>query len=172
MQTEVRRRDTNNGDIEQRFNRGDVDDTLSRGIDQDTARVGLRYSPLPNSDFLLSYIYNYRQEKFDQTQSGIFPGIPGFVGPLPFTAPIENELDDHSHQVEGQYIYKQDRFNLVAGGAFAKVDRHLEFHTQVFGLEPLEPIVPGISDPVSTSRILISRIRVGTSMAISTFRNR
>jgi tetratricopeptide (TPR) repeat protein len=151
-QAEVRHRDTNNGDLEQKFDRSDFDDTVSRDIDQDTARVGLRYSPLPNSDFLLSYIYNYRKESFDQTQSGLFPGIPGFVGPLAFTSPIENDLDDHSHQVEGQYIYKQDRFNLVAGGAFAKVDRHLEVNTQVFGLEVLEPIFPGVSDPVSETQ--------------------
>jgi tetratricopeptide (TPR) repeat protein len=152
VQAEVRHRDTNNGDLEQRFDRSDLDDTLSREIDQTTGRIGLRYSPLPNSDFLLSYIYNEREEGFDQTQSGIFPGIPGVVGPLPFTSPIENDLDDDSHQVEGQYIYRQNRFNLVAGGAFAKVDRHLEVSTQVFGLEPLEPIFPGVSDPVSESQ--------------------
>ncbi len=39
-----------------------------------------------------------------------------------------------------------------AGAPSAKVDRHLKVSTQVFGLEPLEPIFPGVSRPISASR--------------------
>jgi tetratricopeptide (TPR) repeat protein len=145
VQAEFRHRDTNTGDLEQRFDRRDFDTTLSSDIDQNTARFGLRYSPIPSSDFLLSYIYNDREEGLDETQSGIVQGVP-------FTAPTDDRVEDRAHQVEGQSIYKQERFNLIVGGAFGKVDRHFKSRTRVFGL-------PGIPPTLSSSHSDITHPR-------------
>ena len=82
VQAEFRNRDTNQGDLEQRFDRNEFDPTLKGSLDQVTGRFGLRYSPVPSSDFLFSFIYNERDEKADQTQSLIFPAIPGVIPPF------------------------------------------------------------------------------------------
>ena len=148
LQAEFRNRDTNQGDLEQRFDRNEFDPTLKGSLDQVMGRFGLRYSPVPSSDFLLSFIYNERDEKADQTQSSIFAGIPGLVPPLQVTALSETKVNDDAYQIEGQYIYKQQRLNLIAGGAFSKSDRHRTDRASTFGLEPLEPIFPGVSSPM------------------------
>jgi tetratricopeptide (TPR) repeat protein len=63
----------------------------------DTARVGLRYSPSPNSDVLLSYIHS---DEHDETTF-----VPDF--------PSVTDLD--GSQLEAQYIYRGEWLNLIAG---------------------------------------------------------
>jgi hypothetical protein len=145
LQTEFRHRDTNEGDLEQRFDRNDFNPTLKRSLDQTMGRFGLRYSPLPSSDFLFSFIYNVRDEKVGQTQSLIFPGIPG-VPPFPFTLLSEPRVNDDAYQIEGQYIYKRDSLNLVTGTSFSETDRHIRFHTSFEPSLPINPRLPTSED--------------------------
>ena len=57
-QLEFRRRHSDQGDLAFNFDPDFFSDNFDRDIDQDTYRAGLRYSPLPGSDFLLSFIYS------------------------------------------------------------------------------------------------------------------
>jgi len=112
VQVEYRHRDTEFGDLEFDFDPDDFVPTIENQFNQDIARVGMRYSPAPHSDFLLSYIYTDRE------------GSSHDVTPDPFLGDIvlDNPLDQTSNQVEAQYIFRADRFNFVAGGGYSNVD--------------------------------------------------
>ena len=111
-QLEFRSRRTHYGDIEQVWNPDDFAEGNDRDIDQDSYRAGLRWSPTPNSDVLLSLIYSDTNDKENVS-------IPLDIGQFDGQA----EFDDSGYQPEAQYIYRDDIFNIIAGGAYFFVDR-------------------------------------------------
>ena len=111
-QIEYRHRDTEFGDLEFDFDPDDFLPNAESEFNQDLARVGLRYSPDPQSDILLSYIFISRDGSFhDETPD---PGL-GLVT-------VDNPIDQDAHQVEAQYIFRADRFNVLVGGGYSNVD--------------------------------------------------
>jgi tetratricopeptide (TPR) repeat protein len=117
VQMEFRHRDSEQGDLALNFDPDFFSPTFERALDQDMGRLGVRYSPTPNSDVLLSFIYSDREE----TQAP----FPGFRA----------ALDDEGYQIEGQYLYRQDRFNLTAGFSHTGIDSTLNLS----GLPPGSP---------------------------------
>jgi tetratricopeptide (TPR) repeat protein len=104
-QIELRHRDSQQGDLDFSFDPTVFNPDFQRSLDHDTARVGLRYSPSPNSDVLLSYIFS---DLKDQTT---------------FDPTFTSFTDDKSSQGEAQYIYTGDWLNLVAGFLDTGVNR-------------------------------------------------
>lgn len=117
IQAEFRRRRSEEGDLTFNFDPENFlrDKTVKR--EQDTTRVGLRYAPTPRSTLLLSYIHSDRKEKLNESDLGEDP----LFGP--FTLVTDGKVKDDADQFEGQYIYRHDKFNLVAGTAYSKVER-------------------------------------------------
>ena len=111
-QFEVRSRRTHYGDIEQAWDPDFFSSNTDRDVDQDSFRTGVRYSPSPNSDLLLSFIYSDTSDRQGTGQDTIF-------GPLDGTA----RFDDDGYQPEIQYIQRGNRFNTTAGAAYYYVDR-------------------------------------------------
>ena len=112
VQVEYRHRDTEFGDLEFDFDPDDFLPNLENEFEQDLARVGVRYSPAPHSDFLLSYIYTERDgSSHDVTPDPILGDIV-----------LDNPLDQTSNQIEAQYIFRADQFNLLVGGGYSNVD--------------------------------------------------
>ena len=60
LQVEVRHRKSEQGDLAFNFDPEFFNPDFIRSLDQSTTRAGLRYSPTPTSNFLVSYIYNDR----------------------------------------------------------------------------------------------------------------
>jgi len=106
-QVEFRRRHSDEGDLRFNFDPDFFVEDLHRETDQDTYRAGLRYSPLPSSDFLLSFIHS----DFEQNQE---------IGST------RARIRDNGYQIEPQYLYRRDWFNVTAGFAYAGVDRRRE----------------------------------------------
>jgi opacity protein-like surface antigen len=111
-QVEVRHRDSDQGDLAFNFDPDNFSDNLRRDLDQDIARAGLRYSPNPQSDLLLSFIYSDRRERRRETD--------------PFFGDTDLKLNEKGYQVEGQYLYRMDPFNVTAGFGFSDVDSDLD----------------------------------------------
>ena len=107
-QVEFTRRRSDLGDLAFRFDPDDFFPSFRHDIDQDTYRAGLRYSPLPSSNFLLSFIYGDLKDTFSDD-------------PFP-----RARTKDQGSQSEGQYIYGSDLLNLTAGFGYSDVDRNLE----------------------------------------------
>jgi tetratricopeptide (TPR) repeat protein len=110
-QVELRHRETHFGDLEFAFDPNNFSPTARNELDQDIARVGLRYSPTPHSDFLVSYIFNHRDA--EAQDSLIEDGTL-----VTFDSPSVQD----ANQIETQYIFKQDWFNLIAGLGYSNID--------------------------------------------------
>ena len=117
VQAEFRRRRSEEGDLAFNFEPENFlrDKTVTR--EQDTSRVGLRFAPTPRSTLLFSYIHSNREEKKKQSELGEDP-LSG-----PFTLVTDDKVEDDADQFEGQYLYRRDRFTIVAGAANSKVGR-------------------------------------------------
>ena len=111
-QLEVRSRRSHNGDIEQVWDPDDFSPEKDRDLDQDSFRAGLRWSPNPNSDLLLSMIYSDTNDKERQVEETDFGDLDG-----------TGRFKDKGYQPEAQYIYRADWFNVTTGAAYYFVDR-------------------------------------------------
>ena len=75
MQVEFRHRESEQGDLAFNFDPNFFNPLSTRSLDQDTARFGARYSPTPNSDVLLSLIYNDRTGLLTDVAPDDFPNF-------------------------------------------------------------------------------------------------
>ncbi|MGE3740564.1 MAG: tetratricopeptide repeat protein [Geminicoccaceae bacterium] len=124
-QLEFRSRSSHFGDIEQVWDPDTFSKDNDRDLDQDSFRGGLRWSPTPNSDVLLSMIYSDTDDKVHA------------VDPSPFGDFVQDlRFKDMGYQPEAQYIYRAEQFNLFAGGSDFFVDRDQNIDFELGG-EPL-----------------------------------
>lgn len=115
-QFEYLHRDTEFGDLEFAFDPNLFAPTARNELEQDIARAGLRYSPAPHSDILLSYIYSHRDGR---AQDSLIED-----GTL---VTFDNGVVQDTNQIEAQYIFKQDWFNVIAGFGYSNI--HTEDET-------------------------------------------
>jgi tetratricopeptide (TPR) repeat protein len=115
-QLEFRRRHSDQGDLAFNFDPDSFSPDFDNKFDRDTYRAGLRYSPLPSQDFLVSLIYS----DFKQKQSDSFDIPEGLLG-------SEADFDDSGYQAEGQHIYRRDWLNLTSGFAYNDRNQNLDF---------------------------------------------
>jgi tetratricopeptide (TPR) repeat protein len=95
VQAEVRRRETEHGDMRLNF-KAEVDKNYHRILNENTARIGARYTLSPNQDLLVSGKYIDRFVEI----SGLNP----------------SQSDKSGFQIEGQHLYRQGMFSSVIGG--------------------------------------------------------
>ncbi len=97
VQAEFRTRETQQGDIELRFNPDYFFKTVSQKFNEDIARTGARYAISPHQDFIVSGMYKNRNGG---------PVLQDSVG----------RLSQKGYQVEAQYHLRKTFLNLVTGG--------------------------------------------------------
>jgi hypothetical protein len=124
IQVELRRRQSEQGDLDFNFDPSFFNPDFNRSLDNESGRVGVRYSPSPNSDVLVSYIVS------DVTQRQTF--FPGF----------ESAVNDKGSQVEGQYLYNGEWFNFIAGLGHTEIDRTIEATGQTPTAEETQHLHP------------------------------
>lgn len=142
VQAELRRRESTSGDISLNFDPDVFFDDLRREFDEDSARVGLRFSPDPASDLLLSFIYSDRKEIGSVTQGLVFPdGTPANLS-------TDTNTESESYQAEGQYLWRGENVNLTAGVAYARVDQDILLEQSLDLIGPLPSFMdePQIDD--------------------------
>ncbi|AEJ00139.1 TonB-dependent receptor [Nitrosomonas sp. Is79A3] len=114
MQAEIRRRNTEQGDLLLDFDMK-IHTQDRRSLEQDSARVGARYSLSPKQDFLVSSIY------IDRREGQAMPAQ--FYPLLDTTFPAFNvNQKDQGYQIEGQYLFKDKYINLITGGGTYQID--------------------------------------------------
>ncbi len=107
VQTEVRRRETEHGDLKLNF-KEKADEGYYRKLNESTARIGARYALSPNQDIILSGKYVDRD--VNVTTEGLFHNkskLSGFHG-------------------EMQHLYRNDRYNTTTGGGGYDFDGTLQ----------------------------------------------
>ena len=131
VQAEFRHRESTEGDLAFNVDPDDFMDDKTIQREQDTTRLGLRYSPSPQSHFLLSYIHGKR----DEDQKIVTAGVPDFILFIPgetLTFDDNVKVDEKADQVEAQFLHNLNAMNLVVGAAWSKVDRE---NTQVIKVD-------------------------------------
>ncbi len=118
LQAEFRRRESTAGDLAFNFDPDDFNDSSTTERKQDTTRVGLRYSPAPETHFLLSYIHGEREDDFQETND-----LPPFGPFVTATAAEGRKVDESGDQVEAQFLHATDTMNLILGAAWSETDR-------------------------------------------------
>jgi tetratricopeptide (TPR) repeat protein len=121
-QFEYRHRETDFGDLEFAFDPNDFSQTAHTDLNEDIARAGLRYSPAPHSDILLSYIYSNTDTTVQDS---------AIEGPSVIT--FDSPANEKTNQIEAQYILKQDWFNVLAGFSYSNSDTDEEVEIAVDG---------------------------------------
>jgi tetratricopeptide (TPR) repeat protein len=116
IQAEFRHRESQEGDLAFNFDPAAFIREKSIIREQDTTRLGLRFSPSIASNFVFSYIHTDRKQQENIGSIQIDP-----------TTKVSSDLNgrDDGDQFEGQYIYKHERVNLVAGFAHSQVDQRV-----------------------------------------------
>ncbi|MCC2681881.1 MAG: TonB-dependent receptor [Nitrosospira multiformis] len=135
IQTEVRTRETESGDLLLRFDRP-FDPNNRRELKQDTARVGTRFSLSPHQDIVASVMYNDRRTTLASvSEDELTKGI----------------TKDSGYQAEAQYLFRRNRYNTLIGiGTY-----QFEVHKQTIDLSPCpstdipegEPFDPSECEP-------------------------
>ncbi len=99
LQAEYRRRETTQGDLHLNFD-GSFAPQDRNNTTQETTRVGLHYSPSPQTNMIVSLIYTDRNTDFDY-----FYWKNGF----------QLIARPNGTQAEAQWLYKENLFNTVTG---------------------------------------------------------
>jgi tetratricopeptide (TPR) repeat protein len=102
IQAEYRRRETDHGDVTLRFDPNNFSTRDRRNVDQDTGRFGAHLTLSPRSDAIISTFYSKLKEDQGNT--------------------INLFTEDEGYQVEAQYLFRTNHFNLTAGGGTYKID--------------------------------------------------
>ncbi|SOD42524.1 TonB-dependent receptor domain-containing protein [Nitrosovibrio sp. Nv4] len=129
VQAEVRTRETEHGDLLQDFDLDTFSEQSRRKLQQDWVRIGARYSLSPKQDFIVSGIYTDRKEDL------LSPVAPTITFGSPF---VTDGRRDRGYQAEVQYLLREDRFNVTAGGGTYRFDVEREQNLD-FGNPPCFP---------------------------------
>lgn len=122
VQLEARIRDTESGYLNFAFDKNDFFRDFDRRLEQDSIRFGARYAPDARSDVLVSYIYNKRDERV-QLDDDSDPLLPFFA---------KAKVEDEGSQGEAQYIFREEKYNIVAGAGYGYVDRNQSLNLRLF----------------------------------------
>ncbi len=152
VQTELRHRDTEHGQLLLDFDRDSPDPNVAksplnpnnhfrRAIDEDTARIGARYAITPHQDFIVSTSFA------DKKEGGKQFGIASLENQPLLQIPINafHTERNHVYQVESQYQYRDQRFNLIAGGGIYRVNSEINLAIKL--LPPNDPSILCIVNP-------------------------
>lgn len=113
VQVEYGDRETEYGDLAMHFDPNDFQPIYRRKLELESWRFGARISPNASSDILLSFI------DFDRQVTGQ-EGYP--ISPVTDLS-LDTESASDGDQLEAQYLFDAEKFNVVIGAARVQVDR-------------------------------------------------
>ncbi len=127
IQTEVRRREKEHGDIELDFNPKVFSRDKKRAVKEDSVRVGARYAISPNQDLIVSTIYaNNNTKAFPNENNDLY---------------LESIHSDR-YQVEAQHLFREKFFNIIMGGGISRAE--YDYSGIVSPLAPPPQILPSL----------------------------
>jgi tetratricopeptide (TPR) repeat protein len=122
FQAEFRYRDVNQGDLNLAFDPDDFRENLQVNEDLYTYRLGFHHEFSPNSDVIVSFIAQDRDEEQDDFD--------------PFVSVNIDEQED-SYSFEAQHLFRSERFNLTTGIGY--FDGDLDRTTEIDFVPPFLP---------------------------------
>ena len=122
LQVEVRRKETQNGDLDLLFNPDSFSPNNRQRQDEDNGRLGFRASVTPNSDFLVSAMWNSRDEGEDILET--VGSVPISGEPIVRSKRAEEDTDSFTSEI--QYMYGNAPFSYQLGGGYFDADGNLD----------------------------------------------
>ncbi len=126
VQAEFRYKERENGDLTLNFFPNDFLPNLRQKEETKSIRLGFRHSFSTGSDLIGSASY----QKSDFSSHLILPDA---------TVDIRPEADGYN--AEFQYLLRSDRFNVITGAGYFKIDRKETITSQIPLPPPLEPMI-------------------------------
>ncbi len=136
LQLEYFEKDSKEGDLAFNFDPDSFVLIKDAEKEEKVTRLGLRVKPNQKSTILVSYIDADNEEVQNESDFlgpafAIFNDGPPFFNPDPFLADpfklldfvFDDDLEIDSEQIEAQYIFDDEKFNLVIGAADSKNER-------------------------------------------------
>ena len=113
VEAEVRYKNTDTGDVTQRFRPENFSPNLSQDIEEKSFRFGYHFDITPDSDFIASTIYMDRNESQNDQFTNVSFGFPIDILKI-------SNLDTDAFSAEVAFLRNQHRFNLIAGTGYYK----------------------------------------------------
>ena len=110
MQAEFRYKELIKGHLPLFFDRDNFDSAFRQEERFATSRFGLRHAFTPNSDLLVSFIY----------QDADFDSVPVNV---PEVIRVDDATDEDGYIGEAQYLFRSERINVIMGAGFTNIER-------------------------------------------------
>jgi tetratricopeptide (TPR) repeat protein len=158
IQAEYRHREVTEGDLALNFDSDLFVSDKLRKRQQDMTRFGLRYSPNQNSNLLFSYIHTDLAQRGSEGSQQIDPTklVSSYI-----------EAEQHNDQFEGQYLFEEEAFNLVAGFAHSQAEQRDNVAFTVKDSSAPQPetqTIPSSSEITSTRGYLYSHVKLPKSL--------
>lgn len=144
IQAEYRSRDTENGDVRQRFFKDDFQANLTEEMETSTARIGFRHSFSPGSDLIGNFTY---QELEDIEKDNPAP-IVSFNG----------KADQDAYGSELSYLFRSEKFDIVTGAGHFDIDGKDTVTVTIEDIIiPMPPPIPPIVIPGSITETEVEK---------------
>jgi len=112
VQTELRRQESEHGDIRLNFDLDTFSRRDRRERDQNSIRGGVHASLSPRSDLILSLVHTETRDRRLEFRENALD--------------ITSLSDDSGYRLEGQYLFRGDRFNVITGGGKYDIDSNFD----------------------------------------------
>jgi tetratricopeptide (TPR) repeat protein len=126
FQLEVRNRESELGDVQQRFFLDEFDPNFTDTVESFTVRAGGRHAFTPNSILLGSFIY---QDRFAKQNNDPFVVIPV----INLAIDLHRKLPQEGLSFELQHLYRSRYFSLTTGAGYADVTGVLRSNLEILG---------------------------------------
>ncbi len=156
LQTEFRRRHTENGDLQLNFDPDQFNPLQRQTIDQDSARLGARVAITPASDLIASVIWSEREGRL--------------LLPDPTSVNLDISTQDVGTQEEAAYLGRFESFSLITGLRVQRIDTTsttVADFTPIFGV-PCPPFFPSCVTEVPFAKEEASFYAYGTAFLTKT----
>jgi tetratricopeptide (TPR) repeat protein len=127
LQVEVRNRESELGDLQQRFFPDEFFPGFTEKVDSLTIRAGGRHAFTPNSILLGSFVYQNRRESERFEPFAVIPIVPG----LTITVDQFRTLPQEGTSGELQHLFRHRYFTLTSGAGYAHVTGVIRSHFEI-----------------------------------------
>ena len=126
IQAEFRYKELTKGHLPLFFDRDNFDSAFRQDERFATSRFGLHHAFTPNSDLLVSFIY--QDADFDTLSVNV-----------PEVIRVDDATDEDGYIGEAQYLFRSERINVIMGAGFTNIERGDLTTTWMAGFPPIIP---------------------------------
>ncbi len=134
IQAELRHRESDTGDLLQRFDPDNFLPTERNSLNNDAARLGLHHVLHPGSEVIASLAWEKNNQRIKSSTPFDLPPFGSFVTDVQLKGPL------YAHTLELQHLYRSNSLRLVSGGGYFKANNDSD--ANLLTTPPPPPFIP------------------------------